>query len=219
MKLLLTSNGLSNTSITKVFFDLVDKKAEDILVAFIPTAANTDLSEKGWFINDLSNIKKTGVNVDVVDISALPKENWLPRLEKSNVLFFSGGDTSHLMNWIIKSGLKEELPRLLDSRLYVGISAGSMAATPTITLSNEKKREKYQDDFGYGDESGLGLVDFYFRPHLNSPDSPHSAYDVVKEKAEKLEGLVYALDDNSAVKVDGDNIEVISEGEYYIFNQ
>jgi len=77
MKLLLTSNGLSNQSIAKALFDLVGKPAAETSIAFIPTAMNVGSGDKEWFIDDLYNIKKQGLkNIDVVDISALPKNIW-----------------------------------------------------------------------------------------------------------------------------------------------
>ena len=90
MKLLLTSNGLSNPSIAKALFELVGKPAEETNIAFVPTASNVEEGDKGWLIDDLVNIKKQGFeSVDIVDISALPREMWLPRLEAADVLFFS----------------------------------------------------------------------------------------------------------------------------------
>jgi len=57
MKLLLTSNGLSNKSIAKALFDLVGKPPSETTIAFIPTAMNPGRGEKDWFVDDLYNIK------------------------------------------------------------------------------------------------------------------------------------------------------------------
>ncbi len=58
MKLLLTSGGLTNKSIADALFDLVGKKPEDISLVFIPTASNVEIGDKGWFIDDLVNLKR-----------------------------------------------------------------------------------------------------------------------------------------------------------------
>src|SRR5680860_576655 len=127
MKLLLTSNGLSNQSIVNALFELTGKPASETTIVFIPTAMNVARGGKNWFINDLYNIKKQGFKfIDIVDISALPKEIWLPKIESGDVLFFSGGNTYHLMYWLKESGLAELLPELLKTRVYAGISAGSI---------------------------------------------------------------------------------------------
>ena len=46
MKLLLTSNGLANESISKALFELVGKKPEDTSLVFIPTASNVEIGDK-----------------------------------------------------------------------------------------------------------------------------------------------------------------------------
>lgn len=58
MKLLLTSSGLRNEFISSALIDLANKKPEEIICVFIPTAANMEDYEKGWLIDDLYNIKK-----------------------------------------------------------------------------------------------------------------------------------------------------------------
>ena len=214
MKLLLTSNGLSNQSIADALFELVGKKPSETVIAFVPTAMNVTTGNKDWFIDDLYNLKKQGLKeIDIVDISALPKEVWLPRLEKADVLFFSGGNTSHLMRWLKESGLANILPDLLKTRVYAGISAGSIVTNPTLALSSKDKKIYYKEKFGYGDEDALGFVDFYTRPHLNSPDFPQAREDYLREIVKEFDVPLYALDDESALKVENGEVQIVSEGE------
>lgn len=215
MKLLLTSNGLSNKSIANALFELVEKPASATHIAFVPTAMNVSESDKGWFINDLNNIKKQNCKeIDIVDISALPQNVWLPRMEKADVLFFSGGNTFHLMRWLKESGLADLLPRLLKKKIWAGISAGSIVTSPTLNLSSQDKKIYYEKTFGYSSEEALGLVDFYVRPHLNSPSFPKVRKKYLEVIAKEVGKTIYALDDQSALKVKDDKIEIITEGEY-----
>lgn len=209
MKLLLTSNGLSNDSIRKALKKMVKGR---IKIAFIPTAANTSESEKSWLVNDLANCAKVG-EIDVVDISALPKSVWLSRLEKANVIFVGGGDTVHLLEWVRRSGFDKELPGLLRKRIYAGISAGSIVTNKTIQstssyIFNGEKAPK-----------GLGYVDFYIRPHLGSDKPKFKKINdrVLRSLASRLDGDLYAIDDDSAVLVDGKKIEVVSEGKWKLY--
>jgi len=219
MKLLLTSNGLSNQSIADAFIGLIGKPVEESTIAFIPTAANVDEGDKGWLIDDLYNIKKQGFgSVDIVDISALPKEVWLPRLEAADALFFSGGNSPHLMYWLEKSGLAELLPGLLKSKVYAGISAGSIVAAKTLKLSNKDKQLYYEEQFGYKAKKALGLMDFHVRPHFNSPHFPNIRDDKLKEVTKEISETIYAIDDSSAVMVVDGKIEVISEGKWEKYN-
>jgi len=213
MKFLLTSGGITNKLIAKAFFDLVGKKAKEISIAFVPTAANVIQDDKTWLIDDLYNLRKQNLKrIDIVDISALPMENWQPRLEAADVLFFSGGNTFHLMYWLKKSGLAKMLPKLLKTRVYVGISAGSMATTKDLHLSSAKRL--YYDEEGRPDEKGLGYFDFYFRPHLNSLDFPKVRKQFLEKMRKKLKYPIYALDDQSALKIIDGKIEVVGKGKY-----
>ncbi len=214
MKLLLTSNGLANQSIANALIELTGKPASETVIVFIPTAMNVARGNKGWFIDDLNNIKKQGFKfIDIVDISALPKEVWLPKIENGDVLFFSGGNTYHLMYWLQKSGLAELLPDLLKTRVYAGISAGSIVANPSIAYTSSDKKEYYKNQFGYTSETALNLVDFYIYPHFNSPHHLGSNEENLKKTAAETKKTVYGLDDESALKVVDDVITIVTEGE------
>jgi dipeptidase E len=215
MKLLLTSNGLSNQSIASALFELTGKPASETVIAFIPTAMNVARGSKDWFINDLYNIKKQGFKfIDIVDISALPKEIWLPKIENADVLFFSGGNTCHLMYWLQKSGLAELLPELLKTRVYAGISAGSIVTNPSLASTSNDRKKYYEENFGYKSEAALNFVDFYIYPHFNSPKHLHSREETLKKTAEETKKTVYGLDEESALKVVDDLVTVVTEGAY-----
>jgi len=209
MKLLLTSAGLSNQTLVNAFNKLVDIPSEKIHIAFIPTAANVEVGDKDWLINDYANLKKQNYIVDIVDISALPKKIWLPRIKDANVIFVGGGNTFHLMYWFEKSGLKELLPELIKTRVYAGISVGSCITGPTIYNSVQNLfGEKYELKI----KKGLNLVNIQIIPHLNSDYFPKIREENLEIASKNLTEPVYAIDDDSAVIVDGDKIEIVSEG-------
>jgi dipeptidase E len=217
MKFLLTSAGLSNKSIVKAFFDLVGKPANEISIAFIPTAANVEMDDKDWLIKDYANLNGMGFSqIDIVDISALPQSLWQPRLEKADVLFFGGGNTFHLMFWIEKSGLRELLPELLENRVWVGISAGSMVSGLSIASENDRL---FAEEIGEATGTdGLGLVNFSLKPHYHSPFFPGVTDENLALAADELDTKLYAIDDNTAISVSGDSLEVISEGQWKEFS-
>ena len=215
MKLFLTSAGLTNKTITIALEKLLGKKVGGVKLAFVPTAANVESGDKSWMIEDLNNCIKAGFEVDIVDISAIPKKTWMPRLEVAEVLFFGGGNTLHLMHWMNESSLKDELPLLLKSRIYAGVSAGSCMAGPSIYNSVQNLfGEKYELEV----KEGLGLVSFQFIPHLNSPYFSKITKENLEIASKDLSEPVYALDDQSALVVDGGKIEVVSEGKWHKFN-
>lgn len=218
MKLLLTSAGLTNKSIENALYELVGKKAEEIKLCFIPTAATAEMGNKDWFINDIKNIDRQGfASVSFVDISAIPESIWKPQMDEVDVLFFSGGNTYFLMEWINKSGLAKVLPEYMKTKVWVGISAGSMVTNPD--LAAKISQAVYKEDFDkIGEVPGLNWVDFYFLPHLNSKWFPDLTAENIKKVSERIPKKVYAMDDNGALKIVDGKVEIVSEGEYLEFN-
>lgn len=206
MKLLLTSAGITNKSLERALRGLVKGK---IKIAFIPTAANSLDSEKDWLIKNYDQCARLG-RVDIVDVSAIGKANWLPRLRRANVIVMGGGDTKHLAKCLEKSGLKRALPSLLKRRAYVGISAGSIVTANKIGASSE-----FLYDYKIAKApNGLGLISFNVRSHFNSPDFPKAREAYLNKIAKRLKGGLYALDDDSGVLVVDGRVKVISEGEW-----
>jgi dipeptidase E len=219
MKLLLTSGGLSNNSIISSLKKLTEKPFSELNLAFIPTAANIEAGDKtDWFLKDLEICKNLGFkSIDLVDISALPKKIWTKRIEESQIIMIEGGNTYHLMYWVRKSGLEKLLPELLKTRVYIGISAGSMIMAPSLDLSSSEKGI-VEDIAEKIEEKGLGFVDFLIEPHINSPYFPDLTFVNFEKQSKNIELPIYALDDNSAIEIIDDKITVISEGNWKKFN-
>jgi dipeptidase E len=141
----------------------------------------------------------------LLELSALPglgEDRWVPWVREADVLLVGGGDAIFLAHWMRESGLAGLLPSLPDT-VWVGVSAGSMALTPRIgDLFVEWRPED-------GDAT-LGLVDFSIFPHVGL--FPGNTLEVAEQWAADLGNPAYALDEQSAVLVDGDRVEVVSEG-------
>jgi dipeptidase E len=109
-----------------------------------------------------------------------------------------------------KSGMTEELPKLLESRIYVGASAGSYIATPDTHMTSDNTAKVLP---------GLRFVEFGLQAHYKSETFPLAkTYDDAKKRAEGCAYTIYALDDQMAVKIDGDKVTVVGEGEYVEFS-
>lgn len=218
MKLLLTSSGIANKSIEKALSELLGKPFNKASLTFVPTAANVEKGDKSWLVNDMNNFKKLGFSsFDIVDISAVPKDIWLPSFESADVMVFGGGDVHYLLSWIKKIGLDILLSDFLKTKVYVGISSGSVVTQKTIYLSVHKVL--YYKRVGRQDKTdGLGFVDFELRPHLNSEFFPKVRIPELKGLAMKTKSTFYAIDDDTAIQVVNNKISVISEGNWKKFN-
>mgnify|MGYP001609593775 CR=1 FL=1 len=215
MKLLLTSEGITNASIATALLELLGQPFEKSRATYIPTAANGEKGDKSWVEVDMNGIWKLGfLSFDVVDISIVSKDIWLSSFTKADVLVFGGGNVDYLLTWMKKTGAAAVLPQLLKTKVYVGISAGSMATAKNISLYQVYEKTKKFDNV-----NGLGFVDFEIRPHLNSPSFPKVRLDYLEKISRKTPTTFYAIDDASAVQVVDHKVTVISEGVWKRFNE
>ena len=116
-----------------------------------------------------------------------------------------------------KSGLKKILPEFLKTKIYVGISAGSMITAENISLTYSNILY-YEEKEEPRNTKGLGFVDFEIRPHLNSKWFPKVNLPNLEKIAKETPNTFYAIDDNSAIKVVNNKISIISEGKWKKFN-
>ena len=219
MKLLLTSGGVTNTSIRDALVDLLGKPITDSAALCIPTAQYGHpwcTPASAWRF--ISGQPPTGMcdlgwkSVGVLELTALPsidEHRWHSWVQEADVLLVGGGDAMYLDHWMRNSGLADLLPSLPE-KTWVGVSAGSMVMTPRIG-----------DDFlswrsTDGDRT-LGIVDFSIFPHLDHELMPDNTLAAAEAWAADIGGPAYAIDDHTAIRVTDGTIEVISEGEWKSF--
>lgn len=214
MKLLLTSTGITNETIKTKFLEMVGKQPSDISLAYIPTAFNTSSSpDKRWAIENIIRLNDMGIgNIDIVDFSVIPKEMWLPRLQRADVIFVEGGTPSYLMTEMKKADIPQLLVSDLKDKVYVGCSAGSNVLGEVVIKSSK-------DAPGYIKEDGFKLVDFSIRPHYMRRDRMQFDDDVIAGFAKEYNSDFYAIDDNSAIAVENGKIEIVSDGNWKKFSK
>jgi dipeptidase E len=242
MRLLLTSSGIKNASIHDALVDLLGKPIAESNALFIPTAiypfpggpgmawraisgkAPSPMCELGW--------KSLGI----LELSVLPsieKAAWVPTVRDADALLVGGGDPLFLANWMQRSGLTDLLPTLRSEAVYVGVSAGSMAASSTFVETYREpprgnaeplKSEDIVFATPQGDVDrilvtgqGAGLADFAMIPHLDHADHPDASLANAEKWAARNPAPTYAIDDQTAIKVTDSTIDVISEGHWKLF--
>ncbi len=151
------------------------------------------------------------------DINGISKENFLPRFEWADVFYFEGGNTQWLRYCIKKSGLEENLLRLLETRIWIGASAGSCVLCPTVCNSCQ---DLFDENIAGFPSDGLDFVNFQFVPHLNNKYFPKINFENLENASENLQEIdgkkLYIVDDNGAVSVNNENVKIISEGKWFI---
>lgn len=216
MKYYLTSNGLTNDLLTEAFLELLERPSSSARAVFVPTAANP-YSDTSWVERDLEGLRLSGIgHVDILDLSQCDLAEWLPLCQDADVLWFNGGNVYFLLEWMKRSGIADELERSLFDKIYVGVSAGSMVLGPSVETNTPFFPE--EDDYKSEDLAGLGLVPLAVVPHLNAPNFPEVNFGNLQEFSKLVQYPIYALDDQSAVLVDGKQIKVVSHGGYRVYN-
>lgn len=172
----------------------------------------------------------------VLELSVLPSIEeavWAPTVRDADALLVWGGDPLFIANWMRRSGLTDLLPTLRPETVYVGVSAGSMAASsifvetytePPRGVDAPLKSEDIVFPTAQGDVNrtlvtgrGAGLVDFAVIPHLEHPDHPDASFANAEKWAARIPAPTYAIDDESAIRVIDGAAEVVSEGRWKLF--
>ena len=223
MKLLLTSSGISNPSIEEALVDLLGKPIADSSALIVPTAIYPFPDGPGgaWrAISGQTDSAFSGLgwkSLGVLELTALPsikEESWLPKLRETDALLVWGGHVMYLCYWMRHSGLADLLPSL-SKTVYVGVSAGSIVMTP----HNPDVESNLQWNPAGSDlarKATVGLVDFAVTVHVDREGFNTSAD--VEKCASGLPVPTYALDEQTAVRVTDGNVEVVSEGNWRLFN-
>jgi dipeptidase E len=213
VKLLLTSGGLTNRSISDALVRMLGKPIEEASALCIPTAQwghpqCGPVSARGF----VSGISPWGGmtslewgSLGLLELSALPTigvERWVPWVREADVLLVDGGDATYLSHWMRASGLADLLPSLNET-VWVGVSAGSMVMTPRIGAD-------FVEWPSAVDDKTLGLVDFSIFPHLDV--FPTNTLAHAERWATEIDVPSYAIDDETAISVVDGVVEVVSEG-------
>ena len=222
VKLLLTASGLRNQSLIEALRDLLGKPFESANVVFIPTASLAVPGDHSWLLQDLNRLHALGWNeLNILTFDGLPRERVLDRLRRADVIYVEGGNHYQLADRITANGLAEEFLDLLRTKVYVGVSAGSMIfSRPFGAHAAELIGEL--GDLGILDgrpaASPFNLFDWYLKPHLNSADFTDRDEAWAQRIGAAVDFPMYVLDDNSAVRVRDGQVDVVTEGEWHYFD-
>jgi dipeptidase E len=239
VKVLLTSTGITNTSIQNALEELLGKPIAQSSALFIPTAIYPFPGGAAMAWRAICGGHLTGLgwkSLGVLELTALPSiadDAWIPTVRETDALLVWGGDPLYLSHWMRRSGLADLLPALRPETVYVGVSAGSMAASATfgetyLDPPRGSGEALNSEDVVFatpkGDISrilitaqGVGLVDFALIPHLDHEDHPDASLANAEKWAAGIPIPVYAIDDQTALKVTDGTVEVVSEGHWKLF--
>jgi dipeptidase E len=201
--LLLSSGSFLDQDLTPY----IGKPLKDLKIAHIISAS------KGKGVDDLSYIdrtkerfKKNNCYFEDIDLDGKNEDELRKILKNFNAVFVNGGSTFYLLKSIRESGFDKVIKELLPQGfIYMGASAGSYVACPTIEMALWAHQDKY-DHCGLTDLTGMNLIPFLLSVHY-IPEF----HDLLKEKSSQSNYKTRILTDNQAILVRDDKIELIGQ--------
>lgn len=202
-KMLLVSMFQNITGILKK----VEPELKNKTVAYIPTASKAE--KFGFFVKiGKWTLKRLGLTVDELDISAESYETVKSKLEKNDIIYVAGGNTFYLLQELKRTGADKLLADEINKgKFYIGESAGAILTAPDIGYSAEMDNAEKAPDLK--DYSGLNVVDFYVVPHYKNWEMGKAAQIIIDKYSEKLDLKV--INDKQAVLIDNDRVEILDK--------
>lgn len=180
-------DGKQKKNIVNRFKGMLGMPVNKAKVLFIPTAA-IDGEAKEMAEMCRCELIRAGIpeeNIITCDIDGSISED---EVMKFDAIYITGGDTSHLLRRIKETGFDAIIKKMVyANKVYVGVSAGSIIATPTIGGVLDKNT------------AGLALVHAYISVH-----QPESKLQTADSQMPRI-----SLTDNQALAVYWGGYEIV----------
>lgn len=207
-KLLLTSQGIN---IQEEILAVLPRSPLQLKLLYIVTAS-TPKFNKEYIIEERKKLVKMGFTVEDIDIEGKNESELRQALKDKNVIYVAGGNTYYLLKQIQKSGFDVIAKEFISNGvIYIGVSAGSYVAGPTIEQSNWKH---FRDDqFGLITLSAMDLVPFLIFAHFEE-----KWRELVEKNVTSTKYPVVALYDTQAVLVENGKWKIVGKGKREFYN-
>lgn len=165
-------------------------------IAYIPSDGNSPNNpsyEKFW----RDYVENHGAELLFIDNSISNKEIDIQRqrIEESDALILTGGNTFRFLKLLRDSGLFEVVAEYLRTdKMVVGFSAGAILMSPTIEIAELPSLDL--NEVGLKDLSSFGAVDFDIYPHYTK-----EAESSIRQYEESTKRKVKRLSDDDIIVV------------------
>ena len=172
--------------------------------------ASKGVTDLAYLERNRTFFRKEKWNVEELDIDGRHEDELHKILKDKELMYVEGGNTFYLLKSIRESGFEKVIKELLPQGLiYMGASAGSYVACPTIETSVWKSEH---NRYGLTDFTAMNLVPFLLFVHYKSEDN-----ELLKEKTSHASRPVRILGDEQAFLVKGDKVELLGSSPEIIF--
>ncbi len=202
-KLLLTSIfQIVSEELTKI----LPAPASSLTVGFIPTAADV-YEDKSFVEDDRKRLVEMGFRIIDVPLKDHNPKTLKEVLDTVDIIFVGGGNTFYLLQEARRSGFDTLAPTLVkEGAIYVGSSAGSYLACPTIEAAGWKRQDR--NIVNLTDLTAMALVPFIMSVHYRGEFA-----SVLKEGAAKSKYPLKVITDEQALLVVDGVVTLVGRGE------
>ena len=199
-RLLLTSSG---TFVTRYNVTEFGKPLKEMKMAYIITASKK-VNDDSYIKIHKNEMDKQGFNYEEIDIADKTESDLRNFFKDKELIYVEGGNTFYLLKCVRESGFEKVVKELIEKGvIYIGSSAGSYIACPTIEIASKSTTHNF-DRCGITDYTAMNLVPFLIKAHYDPANK--------KELDEKLKDVEYPvkyLTDDQAILVLGDIIKTL----------
>ena len=211
--LVAVGGGMRDPAIFQRFIELAG--GPDAPIVVIPTAGTEDVYSQFW--SGLRTLKKAGATSLTVlhtrDREVANSEGFVQPIRSAHGVWFSGGRQWRLADSYLNTRTHEELQALLDRG---GVIGGSSAGA-TIQGSYLARGDTKTNTIMMGDhEKGLAFLrNVAIDQHLLRQNRQFDLIEIIEARPELL-GI--GIDEDTAIVVQGDTLEVIGQGYVAIYD-
>ncbi|MEI6690588.1 MAG: Type 1 glutamine amidotransferase-like domain-containing protein [bacterium] len=144
---------------------------------FITTAFEDKDHNLDWHYRNKQGLVDAGFVFDLYTISGKSEQEIIKDLNSYDFIYVEGGNAFYLMQESQKNNFADYIrKRVNDGMIYIGTSAGSVAAGPDIDPVARPERTSMARDLA--STEGFGLVDFSIIPHWADEGRRQMAFSV-----------------------------------------
>lgn len=177
-------------------------------VLFVTTASETYEGPTPWVDADREKLRAQGHDIIEYTFTGKSAQDVQAAFGGADCVFVEGGNTYFLLQQVEKSEAREVIRRFVENGgLYIGCSAGSIIACPTIGWTGWLDDPTKAPDLK--STNGLGLVPFLILPHWGGERYAKRQLEHNLPLIQKESYPAVLLDDSSYIHVNGDMMRII----------
>ena len=206
MNIILTSAGLKMPAIQKPILELLPKPPSELKLAHVITASQV-ASDTAFVTKDRKAMKELGFKVTDILLEDLTTDSAFSILNEFDIIYVQGGNGFYLLKQARLCGFERVVREFLknEKKWYIGVSAGTYIACPTIEMHNWKSEK---EQYGLDDLTGMNLVSFLVVVHYNREKN----HELLKTCIPTASCPVRIITDDQALFVQNGEVRLIGEG-------